>query len=348
MGTDSDLMGIIGREEMEKIIKSKIDSIVDVYPDNPDAFALAQKMNVELSQRPGIAPEEASKVYDALTFMRRGSPMCKHKCTSRNDQFDYRMFELSEDSQTILYTSRKSVSYDRIPIKSIKYLHLKQQSKGFRRDPRPRMKHLSFTLVYETQNGMEELDLICSRQTDYTVWTTALPLLIKTIKSGGDLKDLMVSVSINPEKESCRQLMSLPQITLGEKIGSAMSGMITRIPAGKPLIKTRREKVAERLECVKELRNEIVELARNPKIRRDPYFEIVEEKYRFIRERYNSALEAQQVRDFVWLHEEIVQALAEVQALALKLRILKKTALREERIQRSKTPSSAAWDSESL
>merc|ERR1712093_126047 len=172
---------------------------------------------------------------------------------------------------------------------------------------------------------MKELDLICSRKTDYIVWTTALPLLIKTIKSGGNLEDLMVSVSINPQKESCRQLMSLPKLTLGEKLGSAMNAL-SRLPAGKPLIKTRKEKVQERLDCVKQLRKDIVELAKCPAVRSDPYFEIVEEKFQFIRDRYNSALEAQQLRDFIWLHEEIVQALAEAQALSLKLRIIKKTS----------------------
>merc|ERR1712072_69542 len=80
---------------------------------------------------------------------------------------------------------------------------------------------------------------------------------------------------------------------------------------------------ADRLELVMYLKRKISELARTSTLRKSPYFKILEEKYQFIRERYNSALEAQQVRDFIWLHEEIVQALSMAQALALKLRIIK-------------------------
>merc|ERR1712072_1261163 len=113
------------------------------------------------------------------------------------------MFELSKDGERILYTSRRLPTYVVIPIKSIKFVKLNQQSKGFRRDPRPRMDHLSFTITYERSKGnFEDLDLICPRQTDFTVWTTALPVLIKNVKSGETLSELMVSVAINPAQDA--------------------------------------------------------------------------------------------------------------------------------------------------
>jgi len=94
--------------------------------------------------------------------------------------YDFRMFQLTEQHDAIVWSKKSAMTEERIPISSIKRIHEGQSTKTFQTDPKKPVEHLSFSLVWANEKGEEQTyDLIGCRQSDTACWVKGLRHLME-------------------------------------------------------------------------------------------------------------------------------------------------------------------------
>jgi len=125
-------------------------------------------------------PRDKHRGVDPYRFLTTGTPLQKY-CRRKDPH--YRHFEVNQELEYLQwYSPSKSTKKTRIPLDSIVDILTGQNSPGFRKNPRPRLKHQSFSISYS--GGKKYLDLICMNKRDHFLWVTSLKNLLKNISEG--------------------------------------------------------------------------------------------------------------------------------------------------------------------
>merc|ERR1711964_96069 len=130
--------------------------------------------------------------------MGKGSPIMKHG--NFYNHFDFRMFRLTEDNTAIVWTKKSTMKQIRIEIRKIHEIVEGQQTKTFRKSPKPEVEDLSFSIRYKYNKGgkmyVTTLDLFTCRKFDRELWVRGLRALMETpgleslsLNDGEDSKD---------------------------------------------------------------------------------------------------------------------------------------------------------------
>merc|ERR1711964_225457 len=86
-----------------------------------------------------MASKAKAQNVDAFEVMRRGCPMSKNGNTWSH--YDFRMFQLSEQHDAIVWSKRSAMTEERIPIARIKSIHEGQSTESFKKDPKKPVTH---------------------------------------------------------------------------------------------------------------------------------------------------------------------------------------------------------------
>lgn len=125
-------------------------------------------------------PRDKSRGTQPYRFLTTGTPLQKY-CRRKDPH--YRHFEVNQELEYLQwYSPSKSTKKTRIPLDSIVDVLTGQQSPGFLKNPRPHLKHQSFSISYN--GGKKFLDLICMNKRDHFLWVTSLNTLLKNIRLG--------------------------------------------------------------------------------------------------------------------------------------------------------------------
>jgi hypothetical protein len=160
---------------------------------------------------PAAQASEATGQMDAFEVMRRGVPMSKNGNTWTH--YDFRMFQLTDSQDAVVWTKKSAGAEERIPIRSIQRIHEGQSTKTFQKDAKKGLEHLSFSIVWTNAQGEEEtLDLICCRESDAVCWVKG----IRTLLENGYGASCMVAV---PEAKVDTSLSALLHRTKSQQAG---------------------------------------------------------------------------------------------------------------------------------
>jgi hypothetical protein len=125
-----------------------------------------------------MATKAKPQNVDAFEVMRRGCPMAKNGNTWSH--YDFRMFQLSEQHDAIVWSKKSAMTEERIPIARIKSIHEGQSTESFKKDPKKPVTHLSFSIVWVNEAGeTQTYDLICCRRSDAVCWVAGLRALME-------------------------------------------------------------------------------------------------------------------------------------------------------------------------
>lgn len=95
----------------------------------------------------------------------------------------FRAFSLSPDLLALTWQSKnKSASKTRVDIKDMKELRYGQRTDKFKKNNRPDLENLSFSIMFVDQwqgGAIESLDLVCRDESEFQMWTTTLATLIE-------------------------------------------------------------------------------------------------------------------------------------------------------------------------
>lgn len=93
----------------------------------------------------------------------------------------FRFFCLSQDLTSLTWQStKKSAANTKVDLKDIKEIVFGQRTEKFRRNNRPDLENLSFSIIYvdaKISSQSESLDLVCKDEAEFQLWTTALEAL---------------------------------------------------------------------------------------------------------------------------------------------------------------------------
>ena len=85
-------------------------------------------------------------------------------------------FLLSNDHTSIAWHSqKKDPSQTRVLIRNIKDFKFGQRTEKFKRNPRPDLQHLSFSILYVNDindENIETLDICCKDDKEFEIWTS--------------------------------------------------------------------------------------------------------------------------------------------------------------------------------
>jgi hypothetical protein len=127
--------------------------------------------------------------------------------------YDFRMYQLTDSHDAVLWSKKSAGVEERIPIQSIQRIHEGQSTKSFQTDAKKGLEHLSFSIVWTNKQGEEEVfDLICCRQSDAICWMRG----IRTLLEAGYGSSCMVDV---PEAKVDTSLSGLMQRTKSQQAG---------------------------------------------------------------------------------------------------------------------------------
>jgi len=276
-----------------------------------------------------MAKESAQ--MDAFEVMRRGCPMTKNGNTWSH--FDFRMFQLTQDQDAIIWTKKSVMQEERIPIRSILRIDEGQQSETFQKDAKKGIEHLSFSITFRNEAGEEEVfDLICCRQSDCVAWVRGL----RSLTTDGfntaclvDIPDNKVDVSLaailhrTKSQQAGRMAWAIP-LAIIPIAGIAWLGYTAYYRN-----QTKTDIVAVRLPEVKALIAEIRKLLKVKELEHHPFLKDANLRFQFIGECYEAAAN---VKDHVLDEtldaqlQNVIIGLAEAQALDVKLQVLQAEA----------------------
>jgi len=270
---------------------------------------------------------------DAFEVMRRGCPMTRNGNTWTH--YDFRMFQLSEDHRSITWSKKSAMAEERIPISSILRIHEGQSTKTFQKDPKKPVEHLSFSIVFcsEDSDEAQTYDLICCRQSDTLCWVRGLRHLMERGVPLGIESECIIDL---PEATVDTSLAALLHRTKSQQAGRmAWAIPLAIVPiAGIAWLgytayyrnQDKKDIVAARLPEMKALISQIRALLQGKLVRGHPFVEgDAKLRLQFIGECYEAAAN---IKDSVLketldaqLHNVAI-GLAEAQALSVKLQII--------------------------
>jgi len=276
-----------------------------------------------------MAAESAQ--MDAFEVMRRGCPMTKNGNTWSH--FDFRMFQLTQDQDAIIWTKKSVMQEERIPIRSILRIDEGQQSETFQKDAKKGIEHLSFSITFRNEAGEEEVfDLICCRQSDCVAWVRGL----RSLTTDGfntaclvDIPDNKVDVSLaailhrTKSQQAGRMAWAIP-LAIIPIAGIAWLGWTAYYRN-----ETKADMVAVRLPEIKTLIGEIRAMLKAKELEHHPFLKDANLRLQFIGECYEAAAN---IKDHVLDEtldaqlQNVIIGLAEAQALDVKLQVLQAEA----------------------
>lgn len=115
--------------------------------------------------------------WEALDICVKGAPLVKF---GRQGDPHFRNFRVTlECTELLWFSAKKSATESRVRLQNCRLLE-GQGSEVFRRQPRPDLIPVSFSLEYEEPNARKKrtLDLVCNSSREYDAWVTALRFLI--------------------------------------------------------------------------------------------------------------------------------------------------------------------------
>merc|ERR1712139_57288 len=207
-----------------------------------------------------------------------------------------------------------------------------QQSKTFKKSPKPEVEELSFSIRYKYMKGgktfVTTLDLICCRKFDREVWLAGLQALMENPKR----KKLPLQVPEAPSEDITGQSMLKRSGAATAARYTGAVGTTVLIPiVGIPMIfwatythnRDTKKLCLRRLKLVKELMAKIGKILVRMEVKAHPYTETAKEKYLYVGTLYEEALnistETEANNQMRTAHA--VQCLAEAQALYLYIKI---------------------------
>jgi len=126
---------------------------------------------------------KSGEQVDALEVMRRGVPMARN-AGSMWDHYDFRMFQLTQEHDAIVWSKKSAMTEERIPISAIQRVYDGQSTDTFKADPKKPIEHMSFSIVWTNKDEtgketVEIFDLICCRRSDAVCWTNGIRRLME-------------------------------------------------------------------------------------------------------------------------------------------------------------------------
>merc|ERR1711964_512297 len=207
-----------------------------------------------------------------------------------------------------------------------------QQSKSFKKSPKPEVEELSFSIRYKYEKGgktfVTTLDLICCRKFDSEVWITGLRALMED--PGRKELPLVVPEQIS-EDVTGQSMLKRSGAATAARYGGAVGATVLFWPVGIPMLfwstythnRDAKKLATRRLKMVKELMGKIGKILVRIEVKNHPYTETAKEKYLYIGTLYEGAMnikeETEDNNQMRTAHA--VQCLAESQALYLYLKI---------------------------
>lgn len=145
---------------------------------------LDQKTNSWRRLTVSVDPKKHVELARAIARMLSGSNLLKH---SRSGVPQMRFFQLSPDLKVLNWSGgRSSVAERSIPISKIKYVSIGQVSEGFRSYPLPALAHLSFSIAFQTDEGLRDtsetrslpvprvIDLTAKDEDEFDYWVAGV------------------------------------------------------------------------------------------------------------------------------------------------------------------------------
>jgi len=92
----------------------------------------------------------------------------------------FRTFRLSPDLTSLTWSSKSKTSdQTKVDIKNIKEIRFGQRTEKFKKNNRPDLESLSFSLIYDEGNNVTDtLDLVCKDEREFQTWTRTLQALM--------------------------------------------------------------------------------------------------------------------------------------------------------------------------
>lgn len=83
----------------------------------------------------------------------------------------FRAFQLSPDLLALTWQSKnKSAAKTRVDIKDMKEIRYGQRTEKFKKNNRPDLENLSFSVMYTDGGVQESLDLVCRDESEFQMW----------------------------------------------------------------------------------------------------------------------------------------------------------------------------------
>lgn len=268
--------------------------------------------------------------------------------------YDFRMFQLTENHDAVIWSKKSANMEEAIPIRSIQRIHEGQSTQTFQKDPKKGVEHLSFSIVWSNKQGEEEVfDLICCRQTDTICWVRGLRALLETGYSAScqvDVPEAKVDTSLSAilhrtkSQQAGRMAWAIP-LAIVPIAGIAWLGYTAyyRNQGFKDI-------VAYRLPEIKSLIAQIRAILERGAIKGHPFVENdAPQRLQFIGECYEASAN---IKDSVLkgtleaqLHNVAI-GLAEAQALCVKLQIMEYDATKDQSLVERYNPFGKTRNSE--
>lgn len=106
-----------------------------------------------------------------MTLTRDPTPLLKF---GKGGKPGFRAFTLSPDLLALTWQSKnKAASKTRVDIKDMKEIRYGQRTEKFKKNNRPDLENLSFSIMYvdrEANGAIESLDLVCRDESEFQMW----------------------------------------------------------------------------------------------------------------------------------------------------------------------------------
>eukprot|EP01088_Endostelium_zonatum_P020096 TRINITY_DN7243_c0_g1_i1.p1 TRINITY_DN7243_c0_g1~~TRINITY_DN7243_c0_g1_i1.p1 ORF type:complete len:631 (+),score=137.51 TRINITY_DN7243_c0_g1_i1:27-1919(+) len=145
---------------------------------------------------------------ESIRYMTQGTSLLK--CSARGYPH-FRVFTLSEDYKILKWTSpKKDFSSTSVRIADVKEMRLGQKTVAFKKTKRPELEHLSFSLIYSS-NQEKTLDVVCKDKKELELWVTGLKTLITDPSSSNNTNNIINSSNNNNNSSSLSNSASNPK-----------------------------------------------------------------------------------------------------------------------------------------